>query len=88
MTTTLTRESLEGLAHVVYVAGIEATSPQALEVLAETAEAVGVSPSSSMCSSIPASRSSFASARSRWSPAPSPVRCAGSTPSPPDTLGA
>ena len=44
MTTTLTRESLEGLAHRVYVAGIEATSPQALEVLAETAEAVGVSP--------------------------------------------
>lgn len=44
MTTTLTRESLEGLAHRVYVAGIEATTPETLEVLAETAEAVGVSP--------------------------------------------
>ena len=44
MTTTLTRESLEGLAHRVCVAGIEATSPETLEVLAETAEAVGVSP--------------------------------------------
>lgn len=44
MTTPLTRESLEGLAHRVYVAGIEATTPETLEVLAETAEAVGVSP--------------------------------------------
>ena len=40
----LTRESLEGLAHRVYVAGIEATTPETLEALAETAEAVGVSP--------------------------------------------
>lgn len=44
MTTTLTRESLEGLAHSVAVAGIAATSPETLEALAETAEAVGVSP--------------------------------------------
>lgn len=43
MTSTLTRESLEGLAQRVDVAGIEATSPQALQALAETAESVGVS---------------------------------------------
>ena len=42
--TTITRESLEGLATRVAVAGISATTPDALEALAQTAEAVGVSP--------------------------------------------
>ena len=42
--TTITRESLEGLATSVAVAGISSTNPDALEALAETAQAVGVSP--------------------------------------------
>ena len=42
--TTITRESLEGLATSVAVAGISSTNPDAPEALAETAQAVGVSP--------------------------------------------
>ena len=43
MTTSLTRESLEVLAHRVAVAGISSTTPESLEILADTAESVGVS---------------------------------------------
>ena len=42
--TTITRESLEGLATRVAVAGISATTPEALQPLVQTAQVVGVSP--------------------------------------------
>ena len=42
--TTITRESLEGLATRVAVAGIDAATAESLQPLVETAQVVGVSP--------------------------------------------